>query len=132
MIPGTQGGRNCEISLQLLPDSAEAFLYRSKTPQGEEEHRECVDAVADIVDGCIKNGPNSGRLVGESGDQIYEAGFRQHVSSSEHGHVENPLNEDAEAAQKSSVAAQPPEKRDLHGEDTVILYASRYAPTVCG
>ena len=122
----TRQVEDCEITLQLSPNPVEAYLYRSKIPPGEAAYRECVDALSRIVNGCVKNGSNSGRLAGESGDRLYEAGFRHLVSGSVDDHVQDAVNEDTMAVDEPFEALSVNEQTNLKEQESrLIRYASR-------
>jgi len=63
------------LSIIHLPNSTEAYLYRLGTTHGEAFYQ-CQDTIADIVSGCVRNGPHRGSLLGDHDKQQYEVGFR--------------------------------------------------------
>jgi hypothetical protein len=72
--PGVIDDRDCEVAV-LLPNAVEAYLYRRSSADGERS-KQCRDSITQIIDDCIKNGPNSGRMVGPGEGREFEAGFR--------------------------------------------------------
>ncbi|KAH6699776.1 hypothetical protein BKA61DRAFT_741123 [Leptodontidium sp. MPI-SDFR-AT-0119] len=67
-------GNECEISVAIA-NNIEAWFYRA-TPSTGHQWQECWDATEEVINNCIKEGPNKGWWNGVDEYQYYEIGFR--------------------------------------------------------
>ncbi|KAL8693852.1 MAG: hypothetical protein Q9218_001408 [Villophora microphyllina] len=71
---GSKTTGDCEVSVTIV-GGIEAYMYRG-TPSTDDQWQECWDSTQQIIEECVKEGPNTGWVNGPNPYQFYQGGFR--------------------------------------------------------
>ncbi|KAG4433054.1 hypothetical protein IFR05_011448 [Cadophora sp. M221] len=72
---GSKTPGDCEISI-AVSTGIEAYMYRQTASTGV-QWQQCWDSTQNIIERCVKEGPNVGWVNGPAEYQFYQGGFRQ-------------------------------------------------------
>ncbi|KAI9764141.1 MAG: hypothetical protein M1840_008701 [Geoglossum simile] len=97
-------GPDCEIAV-ALPYSIEAYATRNSHSQGD-QWQECWDSTQNIINTCIKNGPNAGWWSGKYENQFYQLGVRP-LNGQGNKHTDKPLDPSKHLTQAPSTGIGP-------------------------